>query len=107
MDQGDFVAVRFKRYFNEQRNWVFVGQLLQATENWLEVEGRSIVFNTGKSNPIEIDEKPRTLVCPRENIAHVRILPKDFNIATIQTYRENSRWFIRVESAPDACLAEQ
>lgn len=107
MEQGDFVSVRFKRHFPEQRLWVFVGQVHQVTEHWIEVEGKAIVFNTGQTDPIDIDEEPRTLACPRENIAHVRILPDNFDIRTIQTYRRNTRWYIKVEGAPDACLAEQ
>ena len=107
MEQGDFVKVRFKRYFPEQKLWVFVGQVHQVTEHWIEVEGKSIVFDTGKTNPIDIDEEPRTLVCPRENIAHVRILPEDYDIQKIETYRKNARWYFKVEGGADACLAEQ
>ena len=106
MEQGEFVMVRFKRYFAEQRPWVFVGQVQQWTEHWIEVEGKGIVFNTGQKDPIDIDEEPRVLICPRENIAHVRILPDDFDIQKIDTSRRNTRWYLKVESAPDACLAE-
>jgi hypothetical protein len=107
MEQGNFVTVRFKRHFAEQKLWVFIGQINQLTEHWIEIEGKAIVFNTGQTNPIDIDKEPRTLVCPRENIAHVRILPNNFDIREIQTYRKNARWYIRVEDAADASLGEQ
>ncbi len=107
MEQGDVVSVRFKRYFQSQKLWVFVGQIHQLTENWLEIEGRGILIDTGQSNPIDIDEESRVLVCPRENIAHIRILPDDYDFSRIETYRRNSRWLIKVEGAADACLAEQ
>ncbi len=90
MDQGDLVTVRFKRHFPEQKLWVFVGQVQQWTDHWIEVEGRAIVFNTGQTDPIDIDQESRTLVCPRENIAHVGILPRNFDTQKIETYRKNN-----------------
>ena len=59
MIAGKMVKVRFKKYFVEQRLWVFVGKVLHFSENWLMVEGKGIISYKG-IEPAHVDENPRT-----------------------------------------------
>lgn len=106
MDAGKKVKIRFKRYFSGQRLWIFVGTVLEFTESWVKIEGKGILFATGKLEPFEIDEEARVLLIPTENIAHIRVLPDDFDIDNIETYRGSNRWYFKVKNAPDASLGE-
>lgn len=46
------------------------------------------------------------MLVPRENIAHIRLLPDDFDITKIEIERKNNRYFIKVKNAPSASLGE-
>ena len=106
MEKGTVVKIRFKRFFKEQRLWVFVGKVLESVDGWVKIHGKGILFNPGKSDPIDIDDQARTLYCPRDSINHVRVLPDDFDLTHIQTVRKENRWFIKVNGAPDTSLGE-
>lgn len=60
----------------------------------------------GQVNPIDIDDELRVMLIPRENIAHIRLLPDDFDITKIEIERKNNRYFIKVKNAPYASLGE-
>ena len=106
MEKGAIVKIRFKRFFKEQRLWIFVGKVLESKDSWIKIHGKGILFNPGKSDPINIDEQARTLYCPRESINHVRILPDNFDINKIVTCRHGHRLFIKVTGGPDSSLGE-
>jgi len=82
---------------------------MEFSENWIKVEGKGLVFTTGQvsvKSPIEVDDGIRTLLIPRENIAHIRELPNSFDLTNIQTERRGLRYYIVLEDAPDASLGE-
>ncbi|MFC1765010.1 hypothetical protein ACFL6U_23435 [Planctomycetota bacterium] len=106
MIDGKKIKIRFKRYFKKQKLWFFVGDVQDFSENWVEVHGKGILFDTTKMKVISIDSEPITLVCPYHNIAHIRILPGDFDFSQIETYPKDDRWFFKVEGEPDASLGE-
>lgn len=106
MEKGTIVKIRFKRFFKEQRLWIFVGKVLESKDGWVKIHGKGILFNQGKSDPIDIDDQARTLYCPRENINHVRVLPDNFDITQIETCRHGHRWFIKVNGESDSSLGE-
>ena len=106
MEVGNIVKIRFKRFFKEQRLWIFIGRVLESKDGWLKINGKGILFNPGKTSPIDIDDEARTLCCPRESINHVRILPDDFDITNIKTMRKENRWFVKVEGGPNTSLGE-
>lgn len=106
MEVGRIVKIRFRRFFKEQRLWVFVGRVLASQDGWLKINGKGILFNPGKGNPIDIDDEARTLYCPKESINHVRVLPDDFDLMDIQTTRKDNRWYIKVSGEPDTSLGE-
>jgi len=106
MITGNMVKIRTKRYFSGQPLWFIVGKVLDSSENWVKVEGKGIGFFHGKVDPVDIDEDMRVLLLPRENIAHIRILPDDFDITNINVERVGFRYYIEVENAPDASLGE-
>ena len=106
MVKGKMVKIRFRRYFAEQTLWVFVGKILEFTENWLKIEGKGIAFFSGRGEPADIDDETRELLLPRDSIAYVRLLPDDFDITDIKTIRKGVRYFIQVKNAPDTTLGE-
>lgn len=104
--KGKMVKIRFKKYFEEQRLWVFVGKVLEFTENWIMVEGKGLIVLKGKVTPVDIDEKIRTLLIPRDNIAHIRILPDNFDISNIEIEQTGIRYFIKVKDGPHTSIGE-
>ncbi|MGC8977325.1 MAG: hypothetical protein ACP5OB_06855 [Candidatus Ratteibacteria bacterium] len=106
MIEGKIVKVRFKKYFHEQKSWVFIGKVLKFTENWIMVDGKGIVVTKGQVKPVDIDNEKRIILIPRDNIAHIRILPDDFDIDKIEVIEKGIRLFVRVENGPDTSVSE-
>ncbi|UCG55703.1 MAG: hypothetical protein JSU70_12630 [Phycisphaerales bacterium] len=86
--------------------WIFIGKLLESRDGWLKINGKGILFNPGRTDPIDIDDEARTLYCPRESINHVRVLPDDFDLTDIKTVRKENRWFVKVDGQPNTSLGE-
>ena len=103
---GKFVKIRFRRYFADQKQWIFIGKVVEFTENWISVEGKGIVIFKGRPDPVDIDEAPRTLVIPRGTIAHIRVLPDDFDLDVIKTKSSKLRLYVEVEGGPDTSISE-
>ncbi len=103
---GKMVKVRFKKYFEEQRLWVFIGKVTGFSENWIMVEGKGLIIIKGKVNPVDMDREIRTLVIPRENIAHIRILPDDFDVSNIVVEEKGIRYFVKVKGGPYTSIGE-
>ncbi|MCM8771553.1 MAG: hypothetical protein NC926_00120 [Candidatus Omnitrophica bacterium] len=106
MIEGKIVKIRFKKYFQEQKLWVFVGKVLKFTENWIMIEGKGIVVIKGQVKPVDIDSEKRIILIPRDNIAHIRILPDNFDIERINVIEKGLRLFIKVEDGPDTSISE-
>ena len=106
MLEGKMVKVRFKKYFVEQRLWVFLGKVLMMDNFWLQVEGKGIVIFKGQ--PPQIDEKERIILVPRDNIAHIRILPDDFDLSKIEIEAGKFalRNYVKVKGEPDTSIGE-
>ena len=107
MLKGRKVRIRLKRHFVEQKLWVFIGEVLEFTENWVMVNGKGILFLKGDVEPFDIDEQPRVLVIPRENVAHIRVLPDDFDISDIRVEYLGRRVCVVVEGAPHTSIGER
>ena len=88
----------------EQRHWVFVGKVLEFSDAWLKVDGRGIVSVKGQVKPADVDPEPRVLVIPRENIAHIRLLPDSFDIQKIEFAARGTRAFIKVPGGTDTSI---
>lgn len=80
--------------------------MLEFKENWIKVEGKGIIVVYGQVNPVDIDDEPRVMLIPRDNIALIRLLPDDFDVNKIEIERKNNRYFIKVKNAPSASLGE-
>jgi hypothetical protein len=106
MIEGKIVKIRFKKYFVEQRLWVFIGKVIKFTENWVMVDGKGIVIMKGKVNPVDVDKEKRVILVPRENISHIRILPDDFDIENIEIIERDMRLFVKVKNGPDTSISE-
>ncbi|HPP67113.1 MAG TPA: hypothetical protein PKX05_04265 [bacterium] len=103
---GRMVKIRYKKYFEQQRLWVFIGRVINFSENWLVVEGKGLIVSKGKVSPVDIDEESRVLLIPRDNIAHIRILPDDFDISNIEIEEIGFRYFVRVKGGPNTSIGE-
>jgi hypothetical protein len=106
MIEGKIVKIRFKKYFVEQRLWVFIGKVIKFTENWVMVDGKGIVIMKGKVTPVDVDKEKRVILIPRENISHIRILPDDFDIENIEIIERDMRLFVKVKNGPDTSISE-
>ncbi len=106
MNKGMIVLVRIKQYFDKQRPAFFVGKVLDLSNGWITIHGKGISFNAGQVKPVYPHDEARTIVYPKENIAHVRPLPDTFDITHLDLYHDKSQWYLRIDDAPDACLAE-
>jgi len=106
MIEGKIVKIRFKKYFAEQRLWVFIGKVIKFTENWIMVDGKGIVIMKGKVTPVDVDKEKRVILVPRENISHIRILPDDFDIENIEIIERDMRLFVKVKNGPDTSISE-
>jgi len=106
MIEGKIVKIRFKKYFVEQRLWVFIGKVIKFTENWVMVDGKGIVIMKGKVTPVDVDKEKRVILVPRENISHIRILPDDFDIENIEIIERDMRLFVKVKNGPDTSISE-
>jgi hypothetical protein len=106
MIEGKIVKIRFKKYFAEQRLWVFIGKVIKFTENWVMVDGKGIVIMKGKVTPVDVDKEKRIILVPRENISHIRILPDDFDIENIEIVERDMRLFVKVKNSPDTSISE-
>jgi len=102
--KGKFVKVRFKKYFPEQRLWVLLGKVLEMTEQWVTIEGKGIISHRGQT---EVDKEPRVMLVPRDNIAHIRVLPDTFDLAKIKIIIRAGRDFVKVENGPDTSIGEE
>jgi len=106
MIEGKIVKIRFKKYFAEQRLWVFIGRVIKFTENWVMVDGKGIVIMKGRVSPVDVDKEKRIILIPRENISHIRILPDDFDIENIEIVERDMRLFVKVKNGPDTSISE-
>ena len=106
MITGKMVKIRFRRYFPDQKQWVFIGKVLELTDSWVTVEGKAIVLFKGRPEPVDIDAEPRVLMVPSANIAHIRLLPDDFDITKIKTRIKGLRTYVKVPNAPDTSIGE-
>lgn len=106
MIEGKIVKIRFKKYFQEQKSWVFIGKVLKFTENWIMVEGKGIVVVKGQVKPVDVDEERRIILVPRENIAHIRILPDNFDVDSIEILEKGLRLFVKVKDGPNTSISE-
>lgn len=106
MVEGKIVKVRFKKFFPEQKLWVFIGKVLKFTENWIMIDGKGIVVMRGQVSPVDIDKERRIILIPRDNIFHLRILPDDFDIDNIEVVEKGLRLFVKVKGGPDTSISE-
>ena len=106
MIEGKIVKIRFKKYFSEQKLWVFIGKVLKFTEDWIMLEGKGIVVIKGQISPVDIDTEKRIIIVPRDNISHIRILPDDFNLEEIEIIEKGLRLFVKVKNGPDTSISE-
>ena len=107
MIAGKMVRIRLRRNFVEQRLGVFIGKVVEFTENWVTVEGKGIIILKGQARLADVDEEPRVIMIPRENIAHIRILPDSFDISEILVEARGFRIYVLVDGAPDTAIGER
>ena len=106
MIEGKIVKVRFKKYYAEQKLWVFIGKVLKFTEHWIMLDGKGILVVKGSVHPVDMDAEKRVILVPRDNIAHIRVLPDSFDIDNIKIETKGTRIFAAVKDGPDTSISE-
>ena len=106
MLKGKMVRVRLRRDFVEQRLWVFVGKVVEFTENWLMIEGKALLLLRRAQLEVDIDDDVRTVVIPRDSVNIIRILPDDFDLENIRTLHQGHKLCLAVKGGPAATLAD-
>jgi len=103
---GKIVRVRMNRTFAEQRLWVFVGRVVEFTENWVVMEGKGLIVLKRATLTVEIDETSRTIVIPRQSIFVIRVLPDTFDMDNILAVNVGHKLCLKVPGGPDATIAD-
>ena len=103
---GRMVKIRFKKYFPEQRLWTFLGKVIETTENWIQAEGKGVIIYHDTAQKAIIDEETRVVIIPRDNIAHIRVLPDNFDLNKLEIVTRGMRDFIKVVNGPDTSISE-
>jgi len=103
---GKMVRVRLRRDFFEQRLWVFVGKVIKFTEGWVTIEGKGLTVLKRAQLEVDVEDEPRVVVIPRDNIAIIRVLPDDFDMMNIRTVNKGHKLCLVVDGGPDATIVE-
>lgn len=102
---GKKVQVRWKRYYAQQRDRVFIGEVVKMSSSWLLVEGRFYHLPKGATIPTH-DRDKRTMAIPREAIWAVRVLPDDLDLENLEYAVENDLIVIKLpEGEPDLAVS--
>ena len=104
--KGKVVRFSMRHTFQEQRLWVFVGRVIDYSENWLCIEGKGLIVLKRAGISVEIDDECRKLMLPRETINVIRILPDDFDVDNIEAINEGHKLCLKVNGAPNATIAD-
>lgn len=100
------VKIRYRRYFQEQKTWVFLGRIIAYDQGCFLVEGKGVIVHPAAVERVVIDGESRLLIIPRDNIAHIRLLPDDFSVERIEVVERGMRLFARVPGGPDTSIGE-
>ena len=125
MLEGKIVRLRFRKDQPTQPIWVFIGKVIDFTNDWLKgilvfqrdtypterrtLRGNAMVTQQWSEDEIKvgnIDEEKCTLVFPRDAIANIRLLPDDFDLDNIQLRLEGRRIEVVVNNGPNAAVGE-
>jgi len=125
MLKNEMVRIRQKRYFAEQKLWVFIGRVMTMNDTLIHIEGKGILIsntrdmkNTTKSHlsvagemkgqalPVDLDTDERSIIIPIANISNIRVLPRDFNLNNIQFFADARKIGVKVNGAPDTWIGE-
>lgn len=106
MLKDKFVCVRLQRHFHEEAIWVYVGKCIQWSDHWIVIDGKGIMILRGRNRTMEVDEKLRRVVVPREAVSTIQVLPDDFNIKAISVGITGSKLTMPVEGSVDCIIAE-
>lgn len=102
---GKKVQIRWKRYFAGQRDRVFIGEMIKASEGWLLAEGRHYYLPKGATTPMH-DAETLTIAVPREAVALVRVLPDNLNLDNLKYGVENDLIVIQLpEGEPGVVMS--
>lgn len=83
MFTGKKVQIRWRTLFPNQRVRVFLGEILEMSDHWIKVKGKSYYLPSGGVKPM-VDEEVRVIGVPRDVISSIRIFPDDFNLSHVK-----------------------
>ncbi len=125
MLKNEIVRIRQKRYFAEQKMWVFIGRVISMNDVLVHIEGKGLlIYNPhekpeisrsqmsisgemkGQTLPVDVDEGLRSILIPMDNIANIRILPQDFDLDTIHLFAEGRKIGLKVQGDVPTWIGE-
>lgn len=125
MLKNEMVRIRQKRYFADQKLWVFIGRVMTMNDTLIHIEGKGILISNmrdmknttksylsvagemkGQALPVDLDTEERSVIVPISNISNIRILPRDFRLDNIRFFAEGRKIGVKVDGAPDTWIGE-
>lgn len=106
MIEGKMIKAQFRKNFPEQKAGVLIGRVLKITEGWLMIEGKGVYEMGDNATPVKVDQDKRTIVIPRDNIAHIRVLPDSFDMDRLKMKVEGGRIMAEVEGGSVTNISE-
>lgn len=100
------IRVRMKKFFSEQRPISYVGKCREYMDNWVLLEGRTVMVCRHMPNGVQIDKATSVVMIPRESIDNVRVLPEKFDITNMKVATEGQQIQLVVEGGADVMLGE-
>jgi len=70
------------------------------------LDGKGILASKGNITPVDIDKERRIILIPQNNIAHIRVLPDNFDLDNIEIHIKGVRIFAAVKDGPDTSISE-
>lgn len=100
------VRVKLKKHFHEQKPVSFVGKCTAFSENWLVIEGKTLMVARHVPNSVQIDAHAAHHVIARDNVESIRVLPDNFDIANISITTEGQQLRLVVDGKRDCFIGE-
>ena len=105
MFTGKKVKIRFKRSFPEQRVRVFVGTILEMSNDWIRAEGKNYFLVKGEARP-HIDKINKIIGIPRDNVYAIRELPDNLDLDNLSFDILELRMVIEIPGEQAASISE-
>lgn len=106
MIKDRMVRVKLIKRFHEQRPISYVGKVTGFSENWVVIEGKTIMLARQQTNGVQVDSRAKAMLVPRENIESIQVLPDNFNMEQLNFSTEGQQLVLVVDNGRDSYIGE-